>query len=204
MELHGCAKGLTLFKKEDVMVEALVTDRHLGIKGHMRTKEPQTHHYFDTWHIAKGISKKMLKASKYTRCEVLAYWAQPASNHLYWYATNCKEDEKLLVEMWKYGAASTKTQRIKCVAAVLGIKNRRIGAFATFANVANERKRMLPAKYPDLEKALLLWIKDMLAQDIPLSGPVILAKATDFAQPLGYDDFAASDGWLHRFRERYD
>ncbi|KAK8778628.1 hypothetical protein V5799_020031, partial [Amblyomma americanum] len=57
------------------------------------------------------------------------------------------------------------------------------------------------AKYPDLEKALLLWIKEMHAQDIPLSGPVILAKAADFALWLGYDDFAASDGWLHRFRE---
>ncbi|XP_040358693.2 uncharacterized protein LOC115313580 [Ixodes scapularis] len=101
MELHGCAKGLTFFKEEDVTVEALVTDRHLGIKGHMRSKEPQTRHYFDAWHIAKGISKKMLKASKYARCEVLAYWAQPASNHLYWCAANCEEDGKLLVEMWK-------------------------------------------------------------------------------------------------------
>nr|XP_037286417.1 zinc finger protein 678-like [Rhipicephalus microplus] len=39
---------------------------------------------------------------------------------------------------------------------------------------------------------------------MPLSGPVILAKAADFALKLHYDDFAASDGWLHQFRERYD
>lgn len=51
--------------------------------------------------VLPGISKKMLKASKYARCEVLAYWAQPASNHLYWCAANCEEDGKLLVEMWK-------------------------------------------------------------------------------------------------------
>ncbi|CAN7948494.1 unnamed protein product [Ixodes pacificus] len=101
MELHGCAKVLTFFKEKDVTVESLVTDRHLGIKGHMRTKEPQTRHYFDAWHFAKGISKKMLKASKYARCEVLAYWAQPASNHPYWCAANCEEDGKLLVGMWK-------------------------------------------------------------------------------------------------------
>ncbi|KAM7303735.1 hypothetical protein ISCGN_013675 [Ixodes scapularis] len=44
------------------------------------------------------------------------------------------------------------------------------------AEVANERKRTRPAKYPDLEKALLLWIKDMRAHDIPLSGPVMLAR----------------------------
>ncbi|KAG0411457.1 hypothetical protein HPB47_011412 [Ixodes persulcatus] len=84
------------------------------------------------------------------------------------------------------------------------IKNKRAIEDALAAEVANERKRMRPAKYPDLKKALLLWIKDMRAQAIPLSGPVILAKAADFTQQLGYDDFAASDGWLHRFRERYD
>nr|XP_037290802.1 tigger transposable element-derived protein 4-like [Rhipicephalus microplus] len=44
----------------------------------------------------------------------------------------------------------------------------------------------------------------MRSQDIPLNGPVILAKAANFALQLDYDGFAASDGWLHRFRERYD
>ncbi|KAK8771219.1 hypothetical protein V5799_025538 [Amblyomma americanum] len=84
------------------------------------------------------------------------------------------------------------------------IKNKRAIEDALEAEVASERKRMRLAKYPDLEKALLLWNKEMRAQDIPLSGPVILAKAADFALRLGYDDVAASDGWLHRFRERYD
>ncbi|KAH8025115.1 hypothetical protein HPB51_003031 [Rhipicephalus microplus] len=72
------------------------------------------------------------------------------------------------------------------------------------AEVASKRRLLRPAKYPDLEKARLIWIKEMRSQDIPLSGPVILAKAADFALQLDYDDFAASDGWLHRFRERYD
>ncbi|KAH8021384.1 hypothetical protein HPB51_015564 [Rhipicephalus microplus] len=46
--------------------------------------------------------------------------------------------------------------------------------------------------------------KDIQESDIPLSGPVILAKAADFALQLDYDDFAASDRWLHRFCERYN
>ncbi|KAG0413499.1 hypothetical protein HPB47_009377 [Ixodes persulcatus] len=58
------------------------------------------------------------------------------------------------------------------------IKNKRAIEDTLAAEVANERKRMRPAKYPDLEKALLLWIKDM--------------RAADIAQQLGYDDFAAS------------
>lgn len=69
--------------------------------------------------------------------------------------------------------------------------------------VASERKRLRPTKHPDHEKALLLWIREMHAQDIPRRGPVILAKAADFALQLGYDDFSASDGWLHCFREHY-
>ncbi|CAN8001717.1 unnamed protein product [Ixodes hexagonus] len=53
MELYGCVKGLTFLKGEGVMVEALTTDRHASIKGHMKKKEPNTLHYFDPWHIAK-------------------------------------------------------------------------------------------------------------------------------------------------------
>ncbi|CAN7942298.1 unnamed protein product, partial [Ixodes hexagonus] len=101
MELYGCMKGLTFLKGEGVMVEALTTDRHASIKGHMKKKEPNTLHYFDTLHIAKGISKKVQAASKYTGCGVLASWAQPASNHIYWCAANSEDDGKLLVEMWK-------------------------------------------------------------------------------------------------------
>ncbi|CAN7938705.1 unnamed protein product [Ixodes hexagonus] len=53
MELYGCVKGLASLKAEGVAVEALVTDRHLSIKSHMKKKEPDTRHYFDPWHIAK-------------------------------------------------------------------------------------------------------------------------------------------------------
>lgn len=84
------------------------------------------------------------------------------------------------------------------------VKNKRAIEDALEAEVASKRRRLRPAKYPDLEKELLIWIKEIRSQNIPLSGPVILAKAADFALQLGYDDFAGSDGWLHCFRERYD
>ncbi|KAH8021386.1 hypothetical protein HPB51_015566 [Rhipicephalus microplus] len=75
------------------------------------------------------------------------------------------------------------------------IKNRRTIEDALEVEVASKRRRLRPAKYPDREKALLIWIKQMRLQDIPLSGSVILAKAADFALQLDYNDFAASDGW---------
>lgn len=69
---------------------------------------------------------------------------------------------------------------------------------------AKDRKRIRTAKHPDLEAALLTWIKEKRSQDIPLSGPIIVAKAADFALRLNVSDFAASDGWFHRFRDRHD
>ncbi|KAH9375684.1 hypothetical protein HPB48_017750 [Haemaphysalis longicornis] len=44
----------------------------------------------------------------------------------------------------------------------------------------------------------------MRSQDIPLSGPKAMAKAADYALRLNIDDFGASVGWLHRFRDRHD
>ncbi|KAH8040456.1 hypothetical protein HPB51_010422 [Rhipicephalus microplus] len=40
------------------------------------------------------------------------------------------------------------------------------------------------------------WWWPLFTQDIPLRGPVILAKAADFALQLDYDNFTASDGWF--------
>ncbi|CAN7995252.1 unnamed protein product, partial [Ixodes hexagonus] len=54
MELYGCVKGINFLKGEGITIEDLVTDRHVTIKGHMKTKEPEIRHYFDPWHIAKG------------------------------------------------------------------------------------------------------------------------------------------------------
>ncbi|KAH7965853.1 hypothetical protein HPB49_011447 [Dermacentor silvarum] len=46
---------------------------------------------------------------------------------------------------------------------------------------AKDRERIRTAKHPDLEAALLAWIKEKRSQDIPLSGPIIVAKVADFA-----------------------
>ncbi|KAH8032157.1 hypothetical protein HPB51_023301 [Rhipicephalus microplus] len=43
------------------------------------------------------------------------------------------------------------------------------------------RKRLRTAKFPELESALIIWVKEMRAQSIALSGPIIMAKAANFA-----------------------
>lgn len=42
-------------------------------------------------------------------------------------------------------------------------------------------------------------MKEMRSQDVPLSGPVIIAKAAGFAPLLGIENFMVSDRWFHRF-----
>ena len=55
MELEGLKRGLAVFKEEDVTVEQLVTDRHPSVKKYMREQNADIVHYFDVWHMAKGL-----------------------------------------------------------------------------------------------------------------------------------------------------
>lgn len=50
---------------------------------------------------------------------------------------------------------------------------------------------------------MVTWIK-IRSQDIPPSGPIVMAKARDYALSLNIEDFSASEGWLHCFRERHE
>ena len=38
--------------------------------------------------------------------------------------------------------------------------------------------------------------------NVPLNGPVLLAKAENFAQDLGHQDFKVTGSWLQRFKTR--
>lgn len=54
MEKKGLIKGLEFLQSSGITVKSLTTDRHSGIKKHMREKEAEILHYFDVWHVAKG------------------------------------------------------------------------------------------------------------------------------------------------------
>lgn len=60
------------------------------------------------------------------------------------------------------------------------------------------------AKHTDLDAALVLWCRNARAQNIPLSGPLMHAKACDLATSMGVLDFHCSEGWLSRFKLRHD
>ncbi|KAH6948713.1 hypothetical protein HPB50_025927 [Hyalomma asiaticum] len=73
---------------------------------------------------------------------------------------------------------------------------------STDAN-STDRKRLRRATYVDMEEVLLKWFVDARARNIPISGPMMLAKVKDFAFLLDFPDFCPGNGWLHRFKVRH-
>ena len=57
-------------------------------------------------------------------------------------------------------------------------------------------------KFPEVESAVLSWLKRCMAKNVPISGPLIQREAERGAQKLGITTLKASNGWLQRFRQR--
>lgn len=54
MEKEGCICGIAFLKLRDIIIHSFLTDRHSGIKAHMKLHEPTILHLFDVWHAVKG------------------------------------------------------------------------------------------------------------------------------------------------------
>ena len=65
------------------------------------------------------------------------------------------------------------------------------------------RKTLKTATYEDVEKATLKWFSCARDQNVPISGPILSAKAEEFPNQLEIGNFKASTGWLERFKERH-
>ena len=60
MEKEGLIRSVTRIKSERLNIGELVTDRHVQITKYVREEMPNTSHYFDVWHVAKGIQNYYL------------------------------------------------------------------------------------------------------------------------------------------------
>ena len=59
-------------------------------------------HYFDCWHIAKSIKKKLQLLSKRKGFELVGEWTKSIVNHYYWSFMSTEIDDKDLIEAkWK-------------------------------------------------------------------------------------------------------
>lgn len=50
----------------------------------------------------------------------------------------------------------------------------------------------------DIEEALMRWLKNARAKNLPVNEPLLTEKAQSFATQMGHDSFVCSNGWLAR------
>ena len=55
MEKQGLRRCLTFLENKNLELGTLVTDRHPQIQKMMREEYSQVEHYYDVWHVAKGM-----------------------------------------------------------------------------------------------------------------------------------------------------
>ncbi|CAH0718928.1 unnamed protein product, partial [Brenthis ino] len=67
----------------------------------------------------------------------------------------------------------------------------------------NLSKKLRKPKFEDLDQAMLSWFNNQRQNNVPISGPIVKAKAEKFANQLGIIDFKASEGWLGKFKHRH-
>ena len=102
MELDGAQRCFKFLKDGGLQIPIFISDRHKGIAKWIRTSEKETQHFNDLWHVCKGLSKKILKASKEKGCEVLVFWIKGIRTHLYWSAMSTKMGYgDMIVAKWK-------------------------------------------------------------------------------------------------------
>lgn len=99
MELEGLKRGLACLDRH-VTVKALVTDRHSMVKKFMREEHSDIRHYFDVWHVAKGISKKLEAMAKKKRGQEIRPWIKAIVNHMHWVSASCDGDGELVSAKW--------------------------------------------------------------------------------------------------------
>ncbi|XP_067679422.1 tigger transposable element-derived protein 4-like [Haliotis asinina] len=61
-----------------------------------------------------------------------------------------------------------------------------------------DRKKMHAAIHQDVEDALFKWSQAVRSENIPLSGPMLQAKAEELGAKLGHPDFSCHTAWINK------
>lgn len=68
----------------------------------------------------------------------------------------------------------------------------------------NQRRSFFKTEGSNIDRLCYEWFIKARSKAIPMSGPLLKSKAKEIAESLGYHSFRASDGWLHKFRNRHN
>ena len=69
-------------------------------------------------------------------------------------------------------------------------------------NINTQRSTLKRPRHEDLEASLVKWVTMVRENNIAVTGPLVIEKASEFASLMGISDFHGSQGWLSRFKKR--
>ena len=67
-----------------------------------------------------------------------------------------------------------------------------------------KRQRLRSGSYEKLDQAIFKWLLTVRSRDEAVSTLILKNKAIDFAEKMSIENFHASDGWLDRWKKRYN
>ena len=75
---------------------------------------------------------------------------------------------------------------------------------ATRKGSNSKRQRLRQGTFANLDQAMFKWLLVVRSRDVAVSAPVLKTKTTEFAEKINVENFKASDGWLDRWRKRFN
>lgn len=99
----------------------------------------------------------------------------------------------------EYGVGKTQVQNI-----CFRDKDDILARFKSGANGNRKTSENRQCKYQTLNEHVWLWFCEARSRSIPITGPLIQEKAAMLSLQYGHDDFMASNGWLDRWKKRYN
>ncbi|KAH6925045.1 hypothetical protein HPB50_027403 [Hyalomma asiaticum] len=84
------------------------------------------------------------------------------------------------------------------------LKNKDMAEKRDSSEIQEKRFQMRRVVHPDVESALLMWLWDVCSRGIPVNGLLLRSRAEKLVVTLGHDDVTFSEGWLSRFKARYN
>lgn len=93
MEKRGLELAVRWFQEHHLQIGIIITDRHLQIQKWIRENLPQTTHYYDVWHVAKGklVARKEQLVLKNQQIHVCIVVLHLSLHHLFLFRLK-KED----------------------------------------------------------------------------------------------------------------
>ncbi|KAJ8277944.1 hypothetical protein GJAV_G00081970 [Gymnothorax javanicus] len=72
----------------------------MQIEKWLKDNKPNVTHFLDVWHVAKGLSKKIVALAKRKNCEKVLRWRRSILYHLYQCAATSNGDADLMEAKW--------------------------------------------------------------------------------------------------------